>query len=176
MHFPVVSLDAGLLDINGTLIAEIIAFLLMLGVLARWVYPPIIRAAEARQQQIKQRLEQAEEARNDAEAQLRAAQEEIEKARIRAGQIIEQANRGAERIQQEAQERARQEARRIVEAASRDIDAERQRAIQSIRAQMADIVTEAVRRIVGESLDGERHRRLIEAAIAQVEKEPSASQ
>ena len=176
MHFPVVSLDAGLLDINGTLIAEIIAFLLMLGVLARWVYPPIVRAAEARQNQIKQQLEQAEKARQDAEARLNAAQEEITKARVQAGQIIEQANRAAERIQQEAQEKAREEARRIIEAASRDIDAERQRAIQAIRLQMADLVTEAVRRIVGESLDGERHRKLIEATIEQVEKEPSATE
>ena len=91
MHFPVVPLDAGLLDINGTLIAEIIAFLLMLGVLARWVYPPIVRAAEARQNQIKQQLEQAEKARQDAEARLNAAQEEITKARLvlaRASQIV----------------------------------------------------------------------------------------
>jgi F-type H+-transporting ATPase subunit b len=176
LHFPVVTLDAGLLDINGTLIAEIVAFLLMLAVLARWVYPPIIKAAEARQQQIKQQLEQAEKARKEAEAQLQGAHDEIQKARVQAGQIIEQANRAAERIQQEAQERAREEARRIVEAASRDIDAERQRAIQAIRSQMADIVTGAVRRIVGESLDGERHRQLIQAAIDQVEKEPSASQ
>ena len=172
----IVYLEAGLLDINGTLIAEILAFLLMLGVLAKWVYPPIVRAAEARQKQIKEQLEQAENARKEAEEQLEAAKAEILRAREQAGKIIDQANRAAERIQQEAQEKAREEARRIVEAASRDIDAERQRAIQSIRLQMADIVTEAVRRIVGESLDGERHRKLIEAAIEQVEKEPNAAQ
>jgi F-type H+-transporting ATPase subunit b len=176
LHFPVVSLEAGLLDINGTLIAEIIAFLLMLGVLARWVYPPIIKAAEARQNQIKQQLEQTEKARKEAEERLQEAQAEIVRARVESGLIIEQANRAAERIQQEAQEKAREEARRIVEAATRDIDAERQRAIHAIRLQMADIVTGAVRRIVGESLDGERHRELIDAAIDKVEKEPSASQ
>ena len=169
-------LAAGLLDINGTLIAEFIAFLLMLGVLAKWVYPPIIRAAEARQMQIKAQLEQAEKSRQEAEQHLQQAQAEIQRAREQAGQIIERANRAAERIQGEAQEKARDEARRIVQAASRDIDAERQRAIQSIRLQMADIVTEAVRRIVGESLDGERHRKLIEATIEQVEGKPSAAQ
>lgn len=176
MHFPVVFLDAGLLDINGTLIAEIIAFLLMLGVLARWVYPPIIKAAETRQNQIKQQLEQAEKARKEADERLQTAQEEIQKARVQAGQIVERANRAAEQILQEAQEKARDEARRIVEGASRDIDAERQRAIHAIRLQMADIVTGAVRRIVGESLDGARHQQLIDAAIDEVEKEPSASQ
>ena len=165
-----------MLAINGTLIAEILAFLLMLGVLAKWVYPPIVRAAEARQKQIKQQLEQAEKARKEAEERLEAARAEILRAREQAGKIIDQANRAAERIQQEAQEKAREEARRIVEAARRDIDAEGQRAIQAIRLQMADLVTDAVRKIVGESLDGERHRKLIEATIEEIEKEPSAAE
>jgi len=155
---------------------EFVAFLVMLGILARWVYPRVMAAAEQRQNLIKQQLEQAEEARKEAEDLREEAEREIQTARQQAVQIIERANRASEQIQQEAQEKAREEARRIVEAASRDIDAERQRAIQSIRLQMADIVTEAVRRIVGESLDGERHRKLIETTIEQVEKEPSAPQ
>jgi F-type H+-transporting ATPase subunit b len=169
-----VPLAAGLLDINGTLIAELVAFLLMLGVLARWVYPPIIRAAEARQKQISDQLAAAERARKEAEERLQQAEHSIREAREQAGQIIDRANRAAERIQQEAQEKARDEAKRIVESASRDIEAERQRAIQSIRRQMTDIVGDAVAKIVGESLDGQRHRELIETAIKQVEKEPSA--
>lgn len=170
----VVYLEAGLLDINGTLIAELIAFLLMLGVLAKWVYPPIIRAAEARQKQIAEQLAAAERSRKEAEERLRQAEAEIQQAREQAGQIIERSNRAAERIQQEAQEKAREEAKRIVEAASRDIESERQRAIQSIRLQMADIVEDAVGKIVADSLDGERHRKLIEAAIKEVGKEPGA--
>jgi F-type H+-transporting ATPase subunit b len=166
----------GPLQVNATLVVELIAFLVMLGILGRWVYPPVIRAAEARQRQVAEQLEAAKKARKEAEAHLQEADAAIQEARAQAGQIIERANRAAEQVQQEAQEKAREEARRIVEGASRDIDAERQRAIQSIRLQMADIVTEAVRRIVGESLDGERHRELIEATIEQVEKAPSASQ
>lgn len=169
-----VPLTAGLLDINGTLIAEIIAFLLMLGVLARWVYPPIIRAAEARQRQISDQLAAADRARKESEERLQQTEVVIREAREQAGQIIERGNRAAERIQQDAQEKAREEAKRIVESAGREIDVERQKAIQAIRQQMADIVSSAVAKIVGESLDGQRHRELIETAIKQVEKEPSA--
>jgi F-type H+-transporting ATPase subunit b len=164
----------GPLQLNATAVVELIAFLVMLGILARWVYPPIMRAAEARQKQIGEQLAAAEKARTDAETQLRAAQEEIQKARVQAGQIIEQANRAAERSQQDAQEKAREEARRIVEGASRDIEAERQRAVQAIRFQMADIVEAAVTKIVADSLDGERHKKLIEAAIEQVGKDQGA--
>ena len=166
----------GPLQINATLLVELIAFLVMLAILARWVYPPVIRAAEARQRQVAEQLEAADSARKEAETHLQQADAAIQDARGQAGQIIERANRAAEQIQQEAQEKAREDAHRIVEAASRDIDAERQRAVQSIRLQMADIVTEALRRIVGESLDGERHRQLIEATIELVEKQPSATQ
>ena len=48
--------DAGLLDINATVLAELIVFLIMLGILAKFAYPPIIRAAEARQRQIEEGL------------------------------------------------------------------------------------------------------------------------
>jgi F-type H+-transporting ATPase subunit b len=175
LHFILPPLVAGLLDINGTLIAELVAFLLMLGFLARFVYPPIIRAAEARQKQIADQLAAADRARQEAEEQLRKAEASIQEARAQAGQIIERANRAGERAEHEALEKAREEARRIVEAARRDIDAERQRAVHAIRQEMADIVEAAVAKIVGDTLDGERHRKLIEAAIDKVEREPSAS-
>ena len=165
----------GPLQVNATLLVEFIAFLVMLGILARWVYPRIMTAAEARQNQIKEQLDQAETARKEAQERRRDADAEVQKAREQAGQIIERANRTAERILQEAQEKAREEGRRIVEAAGRDIDTERQKAIQSIREQMADIVGVAVTKIVGDSLDGDRHRKLIDAAIDQVDREPSAT-
>lgn len=164
----------GPLQLDATFLVELIAFLVMLGILARWVYPIVIRVAEERQNRIKQQLEQAEQARQEAQERLHEADAEIQRAREQAGQIIERANRAAERILQEAQEKAREEAKRIVEGASRDIDAERQRAIQAIRQQMADIVGVAVGKIVADGLDGEHHRKLIEAAIEQVEAEPSA--
>ena len=171
-------LDAALgpLQLNGTFLVELIAFLVMLGILARWVYPPVMRAAEGRQKQIGEQLAAADRARAEAEDRLQKADTSVQEARVQAGQIIERANRAGERIQQDSQERAREEARRIVDSASRDIEAEREQATQAIRQELAGIVTAATAKIVGESLDGDRHRKLIEAAIDEVEKEPSAPQ
>lgn len=160
----------GPLQLNATLLVEFVAFLIMLGILARWVYPRVMIAAEERQNQIKQQLDQAEKAREDAEGRRREAEGQIQQAREQAGQIIDRANRTGERIVQEAQEKAKEEARRIVEAARRDIDTERQKAIQSIREEMADIVGGALTKIVGDSLDGDRHRKLIEATIDKVQQ------
>jgi F-type H+-transporting ATPase subunit b len=169
----VIRLDAsplGPLQINATLLVEFVAFLVMLGILARWVYPRVMAAVEERQNLIKQQLDQAEKARQEAEERRRQADNEIQRSREQAGQIIERANRTGERIVQEAQEKAKEEARRIVEAAKRDIDTERQKAIQAIREQMADIVGGALTKIVGDSLDGERHRKLIDATIDKVQQ------
>lgn len=164
----------GPLQLNATLLVEFIAFLLMLAILARWVYPRVMAAAEERQKAIAEQLAAAERARQEAEARQKEEAKILQQAQAEAQQIIERANRFGEQIRQQAQERAQEEARRITEQAKKDIDAERQRAIQSIREQLADMVTGAVQRIVGDGLDGDRHRKLIEAAIEQVEKETSA--
>jgi F-type H+-transporting ATPase subunit b len=171
---PVLLATSGLLSVDAAAVVELVGFLLMLAVLARWIYPPVMRIVEQRQKQIAEQLAAAEKARQEAEARATEEQKVLRQAQAEAQQIIERANRTSDQIRQQAQERAQEDARRITEQAKKDIDAQRQRAIQAIRAQLADIVTGAVARIVGESLDGERHRKLIENAIDEVEPETSA--
>jgi len=168
--------SSGLLAVNLTLVIELLGFIVMLGILARWVYPPVMAAAQARQKQIADQLAAAEQARKEAQARQREQESVLQEARAQAQRIVEAANRSGERLSQEAQQRAQQEAQRIVEQAKKEIEAERQRAIQAIRAEAADLVVDATRRVLGESLDGDRHRKLIEEVIAQVAGESSAAQ
>jgi F-type H+-transporting ATPase subunit b len=159
---------AGLLDLSLSFVAEVIAFLVMIGILARWVYPRVLAAAEARQRQVAEQLAAAEKARQDAEQRLEEAQGTVRDARTQAAEIIEGANRTAEQLRADIKAKAEEEANRIIEGARRDIEAERQKALESVRAQVADLVVAATERVVEESLDGERHRRLIEKAIKEV--------
>jgi F-type H+-transporting ATPase subunit b len=159
---------AGLLDLSLSFVAEVIAFLAMIGILARWVYPRVLAAAEARQRQVAEQLTAAEKARADAEERLKEADAQLREARRQAAEIIEGANRTAELLRADLRAQAEEESKRIVEGARRDIEAERQKALQSVRAQVADLVVAATERVVGESLDGERHRQLIEKAITEV--------
>ena len=156
-------------------LAEFAAFLVMVAILARWVYPPVMRAAEARQKQIADQLAAAERVRKDAEHDLAQAQAQAHEARAEAQRIIEAANRSSERLRQEAQEAAQDDARRIVEQAKKEIDAERQRAIQAIRRETADLVVGATQRVLVETLDDELHRKLIAQTIAQVTDKPTLS-
>ncbi len=160
--------SAGLLDLSLSYIAEVIAFIAMFLILGRWVYPRVMQAAEARQRQVAEQLQAAARARQEAEQRLRDAETSLQDARHQAAEIIEGAGRSGDQLRAELRARADEEARRIAESARRDIEAERQKAIDSVREQVADLVVSATEKVVGETLDDQRHRRLIEEAIAQV--------
>lgn len=160
--------EAGVIDINGTVIVELITFLVMLAVLARWIYPEIVRLAEARQQAVAQQLREAEKARVDAETRLREAQANLDEARKTAQQVIDAATRSGEQVRQDLKAKAEEEARRIGESAHKEIEAERARALQSARDEVAGLVVVATQKVIGETLDEQKHRRLIEQAINEV--------
>lgn len=160
--------EAGVIDINGTVIVEILTFLLMTAILARWVYPQIVSLAEARQRAIAQQLRDAEQARADAEERLREAEAKLNDARATAQTVIDGAGRSAEKLRQELRERAEAEAQRVTESARQGIEAERQRAIQSVRSEVVGLVVTATQKVIGETLDESKHRQLIEQAIQEV--------
>ncbi len=165
--------SAGVVTIDGTVIVELITFLVMLGVLGRYVYPEIVKVAEARQQAIAQQLKDAEEARAKAEAQLAEATEKLNDARKSAQSVIEAATKSAEQLRQELRQKADEDAKRTVENARKQIEAERDQAIRTVRTEVADLVVTATEKVIGETLDATKHRRLIERAIEEV---ASASQ
>lgn len=159
---------AGVIEINGTVIVELVAFLLMLAILGRYVYPEIVKVAEARQRAIAEQLTEAERARVEAENRLKDAEARLNEARTTAQQVIEAATKSGEQLRQELRQKAEEEAKRIAESARKEIEAERDRAIQSVRNEVADMVVLATEKVIGESLDDTRHRRLIERAVEEV--------
>jgi F-type H+-transporting ATPase subunit b len=160
--------SAGLLDLSLSFVAEVIAFIAMILVLGRWVYPRVMAAAEGRQRQIGEQLAAAERARHEAEDRLGLAEAQFQEARAQAAGIIEGAGRSADQLRAELRARAEEDARRIIENAARDIEAERKKAIDSVRTEVADLVVVATEKVVGETLDDQRHKKLIADAIAQV--------
>jgi F-type H+-transporting ATPase subunit b len=159
---------AGVIDINGTVVVELLTFLAMTAVLARWVYPEIVRLAEARQRAITEQLTEAERARADAEARLKDAEARLNDARKTAQSMIEAATKSGEQLRSELRQKAEEEAKRLTEAARKEIEAERERAIQSVRDEVAGLVVAATEKVIGETLDAGKHKQLIERAIAEV--------
>jgi F-type H+-transporting ATPase subunit b len=160
--------EAGVITINGTVIVELVTFLIMLAVLARYVYPEIVKVAEARQRQIAEQLKEAEEARAAAEQRLKEAEERLNDARRTAQGVIDAAAKSAEQLRQEMRQKAEEESKRTVEAARKEIEAERDQAVRSVRSEVANLVVAATEKVIGETLDDDKHRQLIDKAIKEV--------
>jgi F-type H+-transporting ATPase subunit b len=160
--------EAGVIEINGTVIVELITFVVMLALLARYVYPEIVKQAEARQRAIAEQLSQAEKARADAEAHLKDAEAKLDDARKTAQGVIDSAGKSAEQLRQEMRQKAEEEAKRIAEASRKEIEAERDRAIQAVRSEVANLVVTATEKVIGETLDVTKHKQLIDRAIEEV--------
>jgi F-type H+-transporting ATPase subunit b len=160
--------EAGVIDINGTVIVELITFLIMLAILARYVYPEIVRLAEARQKAVAEQLTEAEKARADAEVKLKEAQAKLDDARKTAQGVIDAAGKSAEQLRAEMKDKAEAEAKRIAEGARKQIEVERDKAIQAVRGEVADLVVEATQKVLGEAIDSPTHKKLIDKAIAEV--------
>jgi F-type H+-transporting ATPase subunit b len=160
--------QAGVITIDGTVIVELIAFLIMLAILARYVYPQIVALAEARQRAIAEQLKEAERSRAEAEQRLKEAEAKLQDARKTAQSVIDAATKSGEQLRLELKQKAEEESKRTVEAARKEIEAEREKAILSVRSEVAGMVVTATEKVIGETLDDARHRRLIDKAIAEV--------
>jgi len=160
--------EAGLLDINGTFIIEVVAFIVMLLVLAKYAYPPIIRAAESRQKQIEDTLKEAERARAEVKSALATAQGQIDEAKDQAREVVARAQHEAKAQAEEFREKGRHEAETVLERARGEIAAERDRAIRDLRAETGAIAIEAASRILGQAIDAKAHQRLIDETMEKV--------
>jgi F-type H+-transporting ATPase subunit b len=160
--------DAGLLDVNGTLIAELIAFVLMVLVLAKFVYPRIIAVATEREKKIEAGIRAAEEAERRLAEVQQQVQKILDESRSQARDIVARAHQDAVLEAEEVMKRARAEAEALIERARSEIGAERDRAIQELRAEVANLVVDAASKLIGQTLDRSAHQRLIDEALNKV--------
>jgi F-type H+-transporting ATPase subunit b len=155
---------------NGTFIAELIAFLIVLFVLWRYVVPPVSKAMNDRQAMIKAQLDegrQASERLKQAEADYRKAMEE---ARTTAATIRDQARADAAAIREEMLEQAVQERDRALESGREQLLHERDALVRDLRAEVGKLAVDLAGRILGESLaDEARQRGTVDRFLAEVE-------
>ena len=153
---------------NGTLIVELIAFLIVLGVIAKWVLPVLNTMMTERQEQIRSELAAADAAKADADAADAERRSVLDAARRQAREIVDQANRTADQVTTAAQTRAQAEYERIVQAADAEVSVARQAAVEQVTAQVGAIVVAAAERVVGREIRASDHQDLIDEAVAAV--------
>ena len=150
-----------------SLVAYLVNFILLLGILGFFAYKPLMRMLDERTERIRESLEAADQARQEAANAQEAIQEQITEARREGQRIMDQTREAAERFRTEEMEKARLEAEACVERARSDIQRERDTALQEVRASFGDLAITAAERVIRSSLDRTAH----ESLIAQVLEE-----
>jgi F-type H+-transporting ATPase subunit b len=156
---------------NGTFIFELIAFLIVLGVIGWKVLPPLNKVLSERQDQIRGEIEAADQAKTDAEQADADRRRELEEARHRAREIVAQANHTADQVTVARQAQAQAEYERIVSSAEAEVTVARQAAVEQITARVGEIVIAAAERVIGREIQASDHQDLINEAIAAVSAE-----
>ena len=145
------------MNINLTLIVQMIVFALLIFITMKWIWPPILKAMDERTRKIAQGLAAAEkgeqalaEARGNADAIIREARE-------RATQIIEHAQHRANEIVEEAKGTANTEGARLVAAAHQQIELDTTRAREELRRDVARLTVATASKVLGREIDPAKH-------------------
>ena len=147
----------------------LVNFLLVLLLLYLFAYKPILRLMDQRADRIRESLEAADTARQEAASSQEAIQEQITEARREGQRIMDQAREASERFRTEEMDKARQEAESFVERAKDDIARERDTALQEVRASFGDLAITAAERVIRSSLDRQAHEELINQVLEEGE-------
>jgi F-type H+-transporting ATPase subunit b len=164
------------LGVNFTaVIWHTINFLILLWVLQRFLFKPVLSMLDHRATRIRESMENAEAVRAET-ARLEAESKDIlDRARQESQQLLAQANRNAERILTEARQAAQQEGERLVERARADLSRERTQAFEELRQQIGDLAIQAASQVVRRSLDPNQHRDLLREVVASAAVAPSTN-
>ena len=161
-----------MLDIHADLIWwTIITFVLLMLILRKVAWRPIIEALDAREEAMAQAKVDAEAAQEEGRKLLDEHRQMLTKAEAEAGDILLQAREAADRVRREITEQANVDAEAVHERATREIESAKNAALREVRDTIADLAVTAAGRILGEALDEERHRRLIDDMIAELPEE-----
>jgi F-type H+-transporting ATPase subunit b len=160
--------EGGLISFDKSLIVQGINFLLLLFILHRILYKPLVAKMNERTSAIQKALEEAQLARTEAARQQEENATRLRSAYQEAASIREQALKEAGEEQRKLVEAAQAEARRLVETAKAQTDADIRRAREELRREVAGLAVAVAEKLVRKSLRDEDHRRIVDDAIQHI--------
>jgi len=153
----------------GLMIWTIVCFLITLFVLKRFAFGPVQQMIDQRRERIRQSLEEADHAREEARTLLEEHRKLIAGARSDADQILGEARRIAEANERRMREELEEDRQRRLEETRKQIEAETRRALEQIRLEVVDLSLLAATKVTRKSLDDADHKRLIEEAVGELD-------
>ncbi len=156
------------MNLNATLIGQMVAFVIFIYLTHRFVWPPIVAAMAERTKRIADGLQAADKAEKDLELAKQKVVEQLTSAKKEAAAIIDQANKRAIEIVEEAKEKARVEADRVKAAAQAEIEQATSRAKEELRSKVVTLALAGAEKILESSIDQNAHNELVNKLAAEL--------
>jgi F-type H+-transporting ATPase subunit b len=155
-------------NINLTLIGQMVAFVCFVMFCMKYVWPPIIAAMQERADKIADGLAAADRASHDLELAQEKAVERLKEAKHEAAAIVDSANKRAGQIVEEAKEAAVVESDRVKHSAQAEIEQEMNRAREALRGQVATLALSGAEKVLGSAIDQTAHAELVDKLAAEL--------
>lgn len=152
------------------LLAQLVTFGIFAFMLIKLLLKPMRRMLDTRSERIKESMQQADQIKEQLAKVEEQVKAQLDTSRKEGQVILAQATQLGEKLKEEARAEAKKQAEAIVVKARADIEMERDKAIGEVRRQFVDLTVMAAEKVVKESLDKEKHRRLIEEVLNQASK------
>jgi F-type H+-transporting ATPase subunit b len=161
----------GLLSVNGGLAFwTVLTFLLLLFLLSKFAWKPILSSLKQREDAIKDSLDQAEKAKDEAKQILAENQNSLAKAEEESKKIIEQSRVFAENLKEQLLKDSKEQAQKLVSDATSEIERKKNAAFDELKNQIADISIQAAEKILKENLDADKNKKLVDKYISDISK------
>ena len=158
-----------MVDLNGTLIAQIVNFLILVGILTKFAYKPLMQALEDRQSKIAGDIDSAERERREAEQLKIGYQQQLAEARTQAQAIVEKAEKLAEEAKEEILKEARVESARILKAVQDEVARERALALAELKGEVVTLSMAVASKIIEKNIDTEANANLVASFIEKLD-------
>ena len=158
------------MDINATLIGQVLGFLILVWFTWKFIWPPLLGAIEERQKKIADGLAAADRGQKDLEDAKAKAGDIVREAREKAVQVVDQASKRSGELIDEAKHTAVAEGERLVAAARAEVATESARARDGLRREVAALAVAGTQRLLGREVDARAHAELLEQLAAEIER------
>ena len=156
------------MNINLTLIGQMLAFVCFVVFCMKFVWPPIIAAMREREAKIADGLAAADRASHDLELAQEKAVERLKEAKVEAAGIVDAANKRGNQLVEEAKQAALVEAERVKTAAQAEVEQETNRAREQLRGQVAALSLAGAEKVLGAAIDQKAHADLVDKLAAEL--------
>ena len=160
-----------LVDVNpGLIFWTVVTFLILLFILKKVAWKPILAALNERETAIKDSLEKAEKAKEEAQRVLQENQASLQKAEEESKKIIEQSREYAAKLKDQMLRESKEQAHKIIEDASAQIEQKKEAAFNELKTKVSEIAVNAAEKILKEKLDNDSHKKLVDRYIEDITK------